>query len=110
MSAPRFANHAHVFPPSINPDGTIDRLLRLLDACQLDQAVCFAPFPHQCDGKDIEPNAWLAGELKNRSRLYAFGTIDIRRSDVREQAKRVKELGFKGLKLHPNAQHFSILD
>ena len=81
-----FANHAHVFPASINSNGTIDRLLQLLDACEIDGAVCFAPFSHQCEGKDIpDPNKWLAAELKKHSRLVGFGTIDPRRSDCREQ-------------------------
>src|SRR5262245_32693460 len=53
MSQGVFANHAHVFPASMNPAGTIDRLLQLLDACQIAQAICFAPFPHQCDKNGI---------------------------------------------------------
>ena len=81
------AHHAHVFPESIDPDGTIDRLLPMLDTCGIDQAVCFAPFAHQCDGRGIDPNPWLAGELKKHTdRLQGFGTIDTRREDVSDQA------------------------
>jgi predicted TIM-barrel fold metal-dependent hydrolase len=110
MTFRALANHAHVFPESMNPNGTIERLLKLLDACEIDQAVCFAPFPHQCDGKNVDPNPWLSSELKKPSdRLLGFGTIDVRRSDAREQVRRAKELGMKGLKLHPNAQQFDIL-
>jgi predicted TIM-barrel fold metal-dependent hydrolase len=105
-----FANHAHVFPESMNPNGTIQRLLKLLDACGIDQAVCFAPFAHQCDGTGIDPNSWLAGELKKYpGKLHGFGTIDTRRADVSEQVRRAKQLGLLGLKLHPNAQNFDIL-
>src|SRR5580693_3206514 len=96
-------NHAHVFPASMNPQGTIDELLRLLDACEIEQAICFAPFPHQCDTNGIQPNQWLHGELSGRDRLAAFGTLDMRRDDVADQVKRVADLGFKGLKMHPNA-------
>jgi predicted TIM-barrel fold metal-dependent hydrolase len=103
-------NHAHVMPASINPNGTIERLLGLMDACQIEQAVCFAPFAYQCDGKGIEHNSWLAGELKKHSdRLLGFGTIDFRRSDVGDQVRRCKNLGLRGLKLHPNGQGFDIL-
>ena len=110
MSFAVLANHAHVFPASLNPDGTIDRLLRLLDACGIEPAVCFAPFPHQCDGKGVDPNPWLAGELKEHTdRLLGFGTIDSRRSDLAEQARRAADLGLRGLKLHPNMQSFDIL-
>lgn len=112
MSQGVFANHAHVFPAAMNPAGTIDRLLQLMDACQIAQAICFAPFPHQCDKNELDPNAWLANELKNhRGRLWGFGTIDFRRdSDIESQVQRAAELGFKGLKLHPNAQDFAIND
>jgi predicted TIM-barrel fold metal-dependent hydrolase len=110
MSFRLLANHAHVFPAALNPAGTIDRLLQLLDACKIDQAVCFAPFSHQCDGKDIIPNVWLAGEIKKRGdRLLGFGTIDVRRADVAAQVRQARELGLRGLKLHPNSQEFDIL-
>lgn len=111
MSAGVFANHAHVFPSSMNANGTVERLLRLLDSCGIERAVCFAPFPHQCDRVSIDGNAWLATELKAHSdRLVGFGTIDFRRPDRADQVRRAKSLGFFGLKLHPNAQHFAIMD
>lgn len=100
-------NHAHVFPPSMNPEGTIDRLLKLMDACQIEQQVCFAPFPHQ--STDFDPNAWLSGEITKNRRLLGFGTIDVRRDDLKDQVRRLKDLGFKGMKLHPNGQDFAIL-
>ena len=59
------------FPsPLPGHDGTIDRLLRLLDACGIAEAVCFAPFPHQFAGPG--QNAWLAAELTKRRRLYVY--------------------------------------
>jgi predicted TIM-barrel fold metal-dependent hydrolase len=116
MSISILANHAHVFPAAINPDATIDRLLRLLDACGIDQAVCFAPFAQQCDGHPCGDagagghNAWLARQLeRHRDRLYGFGTIDFRRADVAEQVRAAADLGFRGLKLHPNTQRFDVL-
>ncbi len=105
-----FANHAHVFPESINPAGMIPRLLRLMEECGIEQQICFAPFPHQCDGKDLEPNAWLAGEISKQPSLKGFGTIDFRRKDLAQQVKRVAELGLLGLKLHPNAQEFDLTE
>src|SRR5947207_1086862 len=101
------AHHAHVFPASVKADGTIDRLLRLLDACAIDRALCFAPYPHQME--DADPNRWLAGELASKSRLLGFGTIDLRRANVKDQVAAVADLGFRGLKLHPNAQQWDIL-
>ena len=104
-----FANHAHVFPASMNPNGTTDRLLRLMDACGIEEAVCFAPFPQQCMGTNLEPNSWLQREISRHDRLYGFGTVDLNRRDVRDQVKRIHDLGLKGIKMHPNAQQFDIL-
>ena len=112
MSSRILANHAHVFPPSVNPNGTIDRLLKLLDNIGIDQAVCFAPFPHQLDQAGFtqaQANDWLARELQNQPRLMGFGTIDFTRSDIEAQVRHAKSLGFRGLKLHPNTQHFDLL-
>jgi predicted TIM-barrel fold metal-dependent hydrolase len=103
------AHHAHVFPASVNPNGTADRLLRLLDECGIDGAVCFAPFAHQVEGIGIDPVAWLADELKARPRLYGFGTVDVRRRDIRDQVRRIAGFGFRGIKVHPNAQEFDML-
>jgi predicted TIM-barrel fold metal-dependent hydrolase len=105
------ANHAHVFPPAVNPDGTIDRLLKFLDNTGIDQAVCFAPFPHQFEtaGFPQPANDWLARELRGQPRLFGFGTIDLLRTDIEAQVRHAKELGFLGLKLHPNAQKFDLL-
>ncbi|HZZ41977.1 MAG TPA: amidohydrolase family protein [Tepidisphaeraceae bacterium] len=109
MGIVTLANHAHVFPESINPNGTIDRLLKLLDACEIDRCVCFAPFAKQCDGKSISPNAWLAKELPRHKRLYGFGTIDPRRDDLSDQVDEIASLGLRGIKVHPNGQGLPIL-
>jgi len=112
MSISILANHAHVFPEAANPNATVDRLLRLLDTCGIAQAICFAPFGQQVDGFDIGGghNAWLARELKRHGdRLYGFGTIDFRRDDIAGQVREAADLGFRGLKLHPNTQRFDIL-
>jgi predicted TIM-barrel fold metal-dependent hydrolase len=103
------AHHAHVFPASVNANGTTDRLLRLMDDCGIDSAVCFAPFAHQVEATGIDPVAWLAAELKGRPRLYGFGTVDMRRPDLRDQVRRIVDAGFRGIKVHPNAQEFDML-
>src|SRR5256885_16577295 len=99
MAAPRFVNHAHVFPSAMNADGTIERLLRLLDKCSIEQAVCFAPYPHQWTDHDVDTSTWLAREIKSRPRLYGFGTVDVRRDDLPDQARRIADLGMRGIKM-----------
>jgi hypothetical protein len=108
MSTPILAHHAHVFPEAVKPNGSLDRLLRLLDACDIAQAVCFAPFAQQMNA---DPVNWLAGELKSRDtdRLFGFATVDFSRTDLKDQVRRIRDLGFRGIKLHPNVQEFDIL-
>lgn len=113
MSIPVFANHAHVFPESINPDGTIDRLLRLYDACGIEGGVTFAPFAYQLLGHNLHHNDWLARTIARQPRLHGFGTVDLHahvdRRPIKDQVKHIRDLGFRGIKLHPNAQEFDIL-
>jgi predicted TIM-barrel fold metal-dependent hydrolase len=108
MASRILAHHAHVFPAAVNPNGTIDRLLSLLDACSIEQAICFAPFSHQ-SAAGFDPNGWLAAELKSHARLAGFGTIDFAAGKFSDQVRRAVDLGLRGLKLHPNAQEFSVL-
>ena len=103
------AHHAHVFPEPVNRDGTTERLLRLMDECGIDEAVCFPPFAHQMEGAGVDPVQWLATELRGRTRLHGFGTVDFRRGDRRDQVRRIADAGFGGIKLHPNAQEFDLL-
>ncbi len=103
------ANHAHVFPSSLNADGTIDKLLAYLDACDIAKAVCFPPFPHQIAAEKLDQNAWLAAQIKSQSRLLGFGTIDFTRVDIPQQVRQIVDLGLKGIKIHPPAQKLEIL-
>jgi len=113
MSIQVFANHAHVFPRR-STRRTIDRLLRMLDTCGIAEAVCFAPFAYQIAGAGIHHNEWLNRELANQPRLQGFGTVDLRhqvdKRPIKDQVRHARDLGLRGLKLHPNAQEFDILD
>ena len=73
-----FANHAHVFPKEIRPEGSVDSLLRFMDECGIDKAVAFAPFDDRFHegGFEGSQNVWLANEIKGQDRLVGFGTID----------------------------------
>ncbi|NMB26141.1 MAG: amidohydrolase family protein [Firmicutes bacterium] len=103
------ANHAHVFPEEVWSEGSLEELLRLMDACQIDQAVAFAPFADQVRKVGIEPNLWLADELRKHDRIYGFGTIDLKAGGLAGQVETIAQLGFKGIKLHPAFQKFNIL-
>lgn len=105
-----FSNHAHVFPKEVKENGTVDALLRLMDECGIDKSVCFPCFHDRFDdiGLDVNPNVWLAEQIKGNDRLYGFGIIDFSKPDLAGQVERAADLGFKGLKLHPPYQEFKV--
>ena len=101
-----FANHAHVFRQDQRPDGTVSALLEVMDKTGIEKCVCFAPFYEW--GLDYNPNLWMAEELKAHPELTGFGVVDIHGQDLTGQIKQIRELGFKGIKLHPAFQKFAI--
>ncbi len=105
-----FANHAHVFPEEIKPEGTIDKLKELLDECGIDKCVCFAPFHDRFDEirSNVNPNEWLAKQLRYQSDLYGFGVVDFKAENLRDEVDKIAQLGFKGIKMHPAYQEFDI--
>ena len=104
-----FANHAHIFPKELRPEGSVDSLMRFLDECEIDKAVAFAPFSDRFHegGFEGSPNTWLAGQIKGNDRLVGFGTVDFTQN-LRDEVDRIADLGFKGIKLHPPYQEFVI--
>lgn len=105
-----FANHAHVFPEEIRPEGTVEKLLELMDECGIGMAVCYPPFHDRFreSGFVGDPNDWLAEEIKGNERLIGFGNIDFEKGDLTEQVDKISALGFKGIKMHPPYQEFVI--
>jgi len=104
------ANHAHVFPKEVRENGTVDKLKELMDACGIDKCVCFAPFQGRLTecGFTEKPNEWLAKTIQSDPDLYGFGTVDFDAPDLKGQVKRIADLGFKGIKLHPPYQEFKV--
>ena len=105
-----FANHAHLFAKDTKPNADIDKLKELLDACEIEKAVCFAPFTDQLARYGITENSrkWLANEIKNEPQFVGFGTIDFDEKNLKDQVKETADLGLLGLKIHPAAQELKI--
>ncbi len=105
-----FANHAHLFAKGTKPNADIDKLKELLDACEIEKAVCFAPFTDQLARYGITENSrkWLAKEIKNEPQFVGFGTIDFDEKNLKDQVKETADLGLLGLKIHPAAQELRI--
>lgn len=105
-----FANHAHVFPKGSKDNAQLENLKDLMEKCGIEGAVCFAPFNHQTErvGITINQNKWLYEEIKNEKNLIGFGTINFDIGSINSQVKEIKELGFKGIKIHPAAQEVKV--
>jgi len=111
MAVKILANHAHVFQETVRPHATVEKLLEMMDNCGIDQAVCFAPFWDQTDrdpGEGIH-NRWLAEKIADNERLYGFGTLDFTKDNLREQVMQIRELGLRGIKIHPAHQKLNVL-
>lgn len=83
-----------------------------MDKAGLDKVVAYAPFDQylkETDIKEKNPNRWLYGEIQNYSDIVGFGVVDFTRDDLEEQLTEISSLGFKGVKLHPQYQRFSII-
>ncbi len=103
------ANHAHIFQESVNKDGSIGALKKVMEECEIDKAVCFAPFDlYFAPEGGKSQNRWLYDEIKNDDSLLAFGTIDFTKDNIKEQAEEIYELGFDGIKIHPAYQRIKV--
>lgn len=106
-----FANHAHVFPDDVRPEGSIASLLRLLDECGIARAVCFAPHRGRLgEGRYPEPNAWLAEAIADEPRLVGFACINPVEPDATTRLQDAVAMGLCGCKLHPATDKYDILD
>jgi len=106
-----FANHAHVFPEDVREEGSVDNLLRLMDACGIARAVCFAPFRSQVeDAGYTEPNDWLMQKIHDEPRLVGFACINPMDEDAIDRLIMAVGIGLKRCKLHPAFDKFDILD
>ena len=81
-----------------------------MDECEIEKAVCFAPFQSQMERYELTQNAneWVADEIKNDDRFVGFGTVHFDIGNLKEQVKKIKALGLYGIKIHPAAQELKI--
>ncbi len=108
MSIRIWANHAHIFQAHIRPNATVDELLKYIDEAGIEHAVAFAPFPGPQSEGLADRNEWLAEQLVNRPELTGFGTVDFNAKDISADVAHIAELGFKGIKIHPQYQWVAI--
>jgi len=85
-------------------DGTAAGLIRSMDECGVSHSVVLniATKPKQ----QTRINDWAA-EISSE-RITAFGSIHPDADDVFDELERIKSLGLKGVKLHPEYQNFEV--
>lgn len=111
--------HTHIFPDKIAEkaigfleeyyhhqwpgDGSRSDLLAAMDEAEVSAAVIFscATKPEQ-----VEPANDFLAQLQNESsgRFLAFGTLHPDHRDIAGELQRIKEMGLKGIKFHPDFQ------
>jgi uncharacterized protein len=109
------ANHAHIIPaPQPGdwwPDGSAAKLLRHMDACQVDMAVTFPPFACQVNNDMWQANRWALDEIRpHRDRLIPAGTIFPLAPDACEVMQRLHDQGIRQIKIHPSIDLHDIAD
>ncbi|MBP3730104.1 MAG: amidohydrolase family protein [Mailhella sp.] len=116
--------HTHVFPPSIaakacrrltrhyglavHCEGTPEDLLRRAAAAGIDHcvALCAATSADQ-----VRPCNVYAGDLESAyPQITAFGTIHPDCMDWKDHLDSLRKMGIRGIKLHPDFQHFRLDD
>ncbi len=112
-----FANHAHIYQDEVANNlrgteaiGNINGLKQIMEQCEIDKAVAFAPLPPDYLGDNgLHQNEWLYRQINNDSSIVGFGVIDFARKDLKGQVNQIQQLGFKGIKIHPGEQKLNIV-
>lgn len=108
--------HTHAFPNNVAEkaipklsgiggilpwgDGTVSNLISRMDDWGIDRAVILniATNPKQ----QTNVNNFAIETAKTNSRLYALGSLNPYSDNVKEEAKRLRENGIRGIKIHPD--------
>ena len=115
--------HTHSFPERIaekaleklsfvsggmkpHTDGTVDGYKRLMAEQGVDKAVCLNIATNATQQKSVND---FAASI-NGDAIISFGSVFPDSEDWSEELERIKSLGLKGIKLHPDYQGFSVDD
>lgn len=115
--------HTHVFPPKIAEkaiaslsfksggllptyNGTAEGLIKRMDEEGVDKSVVLSIATNAHQMRSVND---FAASI-NGERLVAFGSVYPEAPDCFEEMERIKELGLKGIKFHPEYQNFFVDD
>ena len=117
--------HTHIFPDEIaaktiarletvggitaSTDGTLNGLLASMERCGVDLSVILPVATKPSQFESIQSFAQSINE-QYAGKLISFGGIHPDCEDYKKELDTIKELGFKGIKLHPDYQGVMIDD
>ena len=116
--------HTHCFPEKIAPmameklsfasgglenntDGTLNGLKESMKAGGVTTSVVLNIATNANQQKNVND---FAASINNEQDIFAFGSVFPDSEDVLEELERIKALGLKGVKLHPDYQRFFVDD
>ncbi len=110
--------HTHAYPPKVavkavqflndyyhvqcQGDGTIENLLASARAGGVGTVVVHAVATKPSQVEDV--NNWIAAHTSDR--VIGFGTIHPGYAHIPTELRRIRTLGLRGLKIHPDFQHY----
>ncbi len=117
--------HTHIFPDKIaartiealeekagltaSTDGTLNGLLASMDAAGVDMSVILPVVTKPSQFETVNTFAASVNE-QYQGKLLSFGGIHPDTEDYKKELDRIKELGLKGIKIHPDYQGVMIDD
>ena len=87
-------------------DGTLNGLVSLMKQSDVDKSVVLSIATNARQQKSVND---FAAQI-NSENIIAFGSVFPYSEDVFSELERIKELGLKGVKLHPDYQGFNVDD
>ena len=118
--------HTHTFPDAIAErtihalegrsrtkafsDGTVSGLSQSIGEAGISLAVVLPVVTNPVKTEKINRAAALVNEETQRTHVFSFGGMHPDTPNYKEELKRIKELGLKGVKLHPAYQQVAFND
>ena len=116
--------HTHIYPDPIamkaarsirsyyhlgeNMDGTVGTLLERGAAAGVTD---YLILPVAVKPEHVHSiNQFTLSQMQEHSCFTGFGTIHLDMENLMEEVERIPEMGLKGIKIHPDCQHFKIDD
>lgn len=88
-------------------DGTVSGLKALMKEQGVDKSVVLNIATNAHQQQSVND---FAASINNGSDIFAFGSVFPYSENIMEELERIKELGLKGVKLHPDYQGFNVDD